>query len=155
MSPRHNSVLVTGAAESGKTAVIHEVIRRIVNKDCEEALHDREVWLITPDRIIAGAQFVGTWEERINNIVDECRKERHILYVPDLAGLLEVGRWSKSDANVAMALKPHIATGEVIDHRRNVRGPADDGRKRRAELHEPLPPGRGAGHVAKRRRSRC
>jgi ATP-dependent Clp protease ATP-binding subunit ClpA len=114
MSPRHNSVLVTGPAESGKTAVVHEVIRRIANKDCEEALQDRQIWLITPDRIIAGAQFVGTWEERINNIVDECRKEHHILYVPDLAGLLEVGRWSKSDANVAMALKPHIATGEVV-----------------------------------------
>ncbi len=27
--------------------------------------------MLTPDRIIAGAQFVGTWEERINNIVDE------------------------------------------------------------------------------------
>ncbi|MBN2306020.1 MAG: ATP-dependent Clp protease ATP-binding subunit, partial [Anaerolineae bacterium] len=114
MSSRHNSVLVTGPAEVGKTAVIQEVVRRIQNKDCDEALHNRKVWLITPDRIIAGAQYVGTWEDRINNIVDECRKERHILYVPDLPGLLEVGRWSKSDANVAMALKPHIASGEVI-----------------------------------------
>ena len=114
LSPRHNSVLLTGSAESGKTAVIHEVVRRIQQKDCDEALHDRQVWLMTPDRIIAGAQFVGTWEERINNIVDECRKERHILYVADLPGLLEVGRWSKSDANVALALKPHIASGEVI-----------------------------------------
>ncbi|MBI5958169.1 MAG: AAA family ATPase [Chloroflexi bacterium] len=113
-SARHNSVLVTGPAEAGKTAVIQEVVRRIANKTCDEALHDRQVWLITPDRIIAGAQFVGTWEERINNIVDECRHNRHILYVPDLPGLLEVGRWSKSDANVAMALKPHVATGDVM-----------------------------------------
>jgi len=110
---RHNSVLVTGPSESGKTAVINEVIRRINSKDCDEALHGRSVWLITPDRIIAGAQFVGTWEERLNNIVDECRKKRHILYMPDLPGFLEVGRWSKSDANVAMALKPHIIAGDV------------------------------------------
>ena len=150
MSPRHNSVLVTGPAESGKTAVVHEVIRRIANKDCEEALQDRQIWLITPDRIIAGAQFVGTWEERINNIVDECRKERHILYVPDLAGLLEVGRWSKSDANVAMALKPHIATGEVVIIGEVVVGPADDGRERRAELHEPVPAGGHRGYVGRR-----
>lgn len=110
---QHNSVLVSGPSESGKTAVIQEVVRRIANHDCDEALHDREVWMITPERIIAGAQYVGTWEERIANIVDECRKQRHILFVPDLPGLLEVGRWSKSDANVAMALKPHIASGEV------------------------------------------
>lgn len=113
LGTRHNSVLVTGPAESGKTAIIHEVVRRIHAGECDEALHGRRVWLITPDRIIAGAQFVGTWEERINDIVDECRKRGHILYVPDLPGLLEVGRWSKSDANVGMALKPHIASGEV------------------------------------------
>ncbi len=110
---RHNSALITGPTESGKTAVIHEVIRRIHAGDTDDVLRDRQVWLLTPDRIIAGAQFVGTWEERLNDIVDECRKRRHILYVPDLPGLLEVGRWSKSDANVAMALKPHLASGEV------------------------------------------
>ncbi|NLX10114.1 MAG: AAA domain-containing protein [Chloroflexi bacterium] len=113
-SARHNSVLVTGPAEVGKTAIIHEIVRRIHSQDCDEALHGRQVWMLSPDRIIAGAQFVGTWEERINNIVDECRKERHILYIPDLPGMLEVGRWSKSDSNVALALKPHIANGEVI-----------------------------------------
>lgn len=113
MNPRHNSVLVTGPSESGKTAVVHEVFRRLVNEECDEALHGRDIWLLTPDRLIAGAQFVGTWEERVNNIVDECRRLRHILYVPDLPGLLEIGRWSKSDSNVAMALKPHIASGEV------------------------------------------
>ncbi|HEX3050503.1 MAG TPA: AAA family ATPase [Aggregatilineaceae bacterium] len=114
VSSRHNSVLVTGPSESGKTAVVQEVIRRIQQGDCDELLNGRHVWLITPDRIIAGAQYIGTWEERINNIVDECRHEQHILYVPDLPGLLEIGRWAKGDNNVAMALKPHIANGDVI-----------------------------------------
>jgi len=111
---RNNSVLLMGQSETGKTAIVHEVIRRIQRGDCPEALQDREVWLLSPDRIIAGAQFIGTWEERINNIVDECRKKQHILYVEDLPGLLEVGRWSKSDANVGLALRPHLASGEVV-----------------------------------------
>jgi ATP-dependent Clp protease ATP-binding subunit ClpA len=67
-----------------------------------------------PDRLIAGAQYIATWEERVNDIANECRQKQHILYVDDLPGLLEVGRWSKSDTNIAMALKPHIASGEVI-----------------------------------------
>jgi ATP-dependent Clp protease ATP-binding subunit ClpC len=111
---RNNSALVTGPAESGKTTVIQEAVRRIQLGDCDPALQDRKVWLLTPDRMIAGAQFVGTWEERLNDIVNACRAERHILYVPDLPGLLEVGRWSKSDSNVGMALKPHLANGEVV-----------------------------------------
>lgn len=111
---RHNSVLLVGQSEAGKTAIIHEIVRRIQRGDCPDALKERTVWMLSPDRIIAGAQFIGTWEERINNIADECRKKGHILFVEDLPGLLEIGRWSKSDSNVALALRPHLASGELI-----------------------------------------
>ncbi|MBX3063001.1 MAG: AAA family ATPase [Anaerolineae bacterium] len=111
---RHNSILLTGASEVGKTAVLHELVRRIQRKECDEKLHDRQVWMLTPDRLIAGAQYIGTWEERIKDITNECRVKQHILYVEDLPGLLEVGRWSKSDSNIGMALRPYVAAGEVI-----------------------------------------
>lgn len=111
---RNNSILLTGESESGKTAIIQEVVRRIARKDVPENLQNREVWMLSPDRIIAGAQYIGTWEERVTDLVNECRKKQHILYVSDLPGLLEIGRWSKSDNNVAQALKPYISTGEVI-----------------------------------------
>jgi ATP-dependent Clp protease ATP-binding subunit ClpC len=111
---RHNSILLTGQSEVGKTAVLHEVVRRIHRKECDEKLHDRHVWMLTPDRLIAGAQYIGTWEERLKDIINECRIKQHILYVDDLPGLLEVGRWSKSDANIGMALRPYVASGEVI-----------------------------------------
>lgn len=114
MHTRNNSILLTGQSESGKTAIFQEVVRRIIRNDVPEELQNREVWLLAPDRVIAGAQYIGTWEERINDLVNECRKKQHILYVTDLTGLLEIGRWSKSDSNVAQALKPHIASGEVI-----------------------------------------
>ncbi len=111
---RNNSVLLTGASEVGKTSVVHEVVRRIQRKECDPALHDREVWMLTPDRLIAGAQYIGTWEERLKDIVNECREKQHILFVEDLPGLIEIGRWSKSDQNVAQALKPHIEAGEIV-----------------------------------------
>lgn len=114
MSPRNNSVLLVGPSEAGKTAIVHELVRRIQRGDCPEPLQGRQVWMLSPDRIIAGAQYIGTWEERINNIMDECRKKQHILFVEDLPGLLEIGRWSKSDHNVALAIRPHLASGEVI-----------------------------------------
>jgi ATP-dependent Clp protease ATP-binding subunit ClpC len=110
---RANSIMLTGPSEVGKSAIIHEVVRRIKAKECDPALHDRQVWLLTPDRLIAGAQYIGTWEERVADIVKECKEEGHILYVEDLPGLLEIGRWSKSDQNVGQAFKPHIETGEI------------------------------------------
>ncbi len=111
---RRRSILLTGESEVGKTAIIYEVVRRIWRKECDERLHDRQVWMITPDRLIAGAGLIGTWEERLADIVNECRREGHILYVDDLTGLLEIGRWSKSDENVAQALKPYIENNEVV-----------------------------------------
>lgn len=114
MGERNNSVLLAGESESGKTAVVQEFVRRLHRREVPEPLQDREVWMLAPDRIIAGAQYIGTWEERIQDLVNECRKKQHILYVTDLPGLLEIGRWSKSDSNVGLALKPHIASGEVI-----------------------------------------
>ena len=128
LGTRNNSVLVTGPAEVGKSAVLHEVVRRIQRKECPEALHDREVWLLTPDRLIAGAQYIGTWEERLKDIVAECREKQHILCVEDLPGLIEIGRWAKSDQNVAQALKPHIESGEVV-----VIGEASEDRLRMGE----------------------
>ena len=128
LGARNNSVLVTGPAEVGKSAVLHEVVRRIQRKECPEALHDREVWLLTPDRLIAGAQYIGTWEERLKDIVAECREKQHILCVEDLPGLIEIGRWAKSDQNVAQALKPHIELGEVV-----VIGEASEDRLRMGE----------------------
>ncbi|NJL92795.1 MAG: AAA domain-containing protein [Anaerolineae bacterium] len=114
MAPRNNSVLLVGPSEAGKSVILHEMVRRINKNECPEALRNRAVWMLSPDRIIAGAQFIGTWEERIANIADECRKKGHILFVEDLPGLLEVGRWSKSDSNVGLALRPHLASGELV-----------------------------------------
>ncbi|MBN1966001.1 MAG: AAA family ATPase [Anaerolineae bacterium] len=114
-APRNNCVLITGPSEVGKTAVVHEVVRRIQRKDGgHSVLKDREVWMLTPDRLIAGAQYIGTWEERLKDIVAEARQNQHILFVEDLPGLIEIGRWSKSDQNVAQALKPHIESGEIV-----------------------------------------
>lgn len=111
---RNNSLVLMGPSESGKTAIVEELVYRITNGDCPDELAEREVWMLTPDRIIAGAQYIGTWEERIQDLVNECRKKQHILYVNDLPGLLEIGRWSKSDNNVGQALRPYVASGEVI-----------------------------------------
>ncbi len=129
---RHNSVLISGPSEAGKTAIMREVVRRIQREECDAALLNRQVWMLTPDRLIAGAQYIGTWEERLKDIVAECRQKQHILYVEDLPGLIEIGRWSKSDQNVAQALKPHIETGEVI-----VFGEASEERLRMGESLAP------------------
>ncbi len=109
-----NSLILVGDSGVGKTAIVHEVARRIQRKECPEVLQDRQLWSVTGASLLAGMSFIGQWQEKLTNLVHEVRKHRHILFVEDVAGLADAGRWSKSDENMASFLKPYIQTGDVV-----------------------------------------
>ncbi|MEM8531103.1 MAG: AAA family ATPase [Chloroflexota bacterium] len=113
-SDRRSSVLLIGPSGVGKTAIVHEVARRIRRKECAEALHDRQLWSTSAASLIAGCSFIGQWQEKLTDIVREVRKKRLILFVDDITDLAEAGRHTKSDDNIADFLKPHIQSGDII-----------------------------------------
>ncbi len=108
------SLILLGDSGVGKTAIVHEVARRIQRKECPDVLLDRELWSVTGASLMAGMSFIGQWQEKLTNLVHEVRKKRHILFVEDVAGLADAGRWSKSDENMASFLKPYVQTGDVV-----------------------------------------
>lgn len=77
-------------------------------------LHERQVWAVSGESILAGCQFIGQWQEKLSDIVREVRKKRIILFVEDIATLAESGRHSKGDENLADFLKPYVQSGDVI-----------------------------------------
>lgn len=127
-SERRPNILLIGAGGVGKTVIVHEVARRIRRRECPEVLYDRQVWAVSGETLIAGCSYIGQWQEKLNDIVREVRKKRHILFVQDIASLAEAGRWSKGDENMADFLKPHLLTGDVI-----IIGETTPARLRRAE----------------------
>jgi ATP-dependent Clp protease ATP-binding subunit ClpA/protein subunit release factor A/predicted RNase H-like HicB family nuclease len=131
-SDRRPSIVLVGPSGVGKTAIVHEVARRIRRKECPESLHDRQLWAVSADGLIAGMTYIGQWQERLNEIVREVRKKRHILFVEDVAALAEAGRWSKSDDNMGDFLKPFLQTGDVV-----MIGASTPERLRRAEQLAP------------------
>jgi ATP-dependent Clp protease ATP-binding subunit ClpC len=113
-SDRRASILLIGQHGVGKTAIVHELARRVRRKECAETLHDRQIWATTADGLIAGCSFIGQWQEKLKDVVNEVRKKRHILFVDDIAALAEAGRHSKGDDNIADFLRPYLQTGDVI-----------------------------------------
>ncbi|MBX3460463.1 MAG: AAA family ATPase [Planctomycetes bacterium] len=105
-------LVLRGQAGAGKTAVIHEALRRLIGQRGTQS--DRnQVWLVSPQRLISGMMFVGQWENRLHAILAECRRRNHVLYFDDLVGLFRAGISASSKVSVAEVLKPHLERREV------------------------------------------
>lgn len=107
------SVLLTGPSGVGKTAIVHEVARRIALGEAPAALAKARVYALPGSRLIAGMRYFGDWEERCREVVEEARARQAILFVDDLVELCEAGRSDESDAGVARFFAPHVQRGEV------------------------------------------
>lgn len=116
-------VLLVGRRLVGKTTIIHECVRRrIERRRLPKAMRgdggdggdsSGDVWLIAPQRLISGMSYVGQWEGRLLAILKEAQKKRHTLYFDDLIGLFYAGQSSNSSLNVAQVLKPYVERREV------------------------------------------
>ena len=115
-------VLIIGKRLVGKTAVIHEFVRRRMNRrrKSEGTMHianiadlTGDIWLISPQRLISGMSYVGQWEGRFLAILKESKRKGHTLYFDDLIGLFYSGRTSSSQLSVAHVLKPYLERRDV------------------------------------------
>ena len=104
-SDRRPMVLV-GPRKVGKTALIHELVWRICERKKEHYGGGREVWLLSPQRLISGMSYLGEWENRVLAIVEHARAKDKVLYFDDLLGLFTAGLSSASDLSVAQVFKP-------------------------------------------------
>jgi ATP-dependent Clp protease ATP-binding subunit ClpC len=106
------AVLLLGPSGVGKTAVVHEVVRRLV--DPAASITERtDVWQLDGNRLIAGMSVVGAWERRVEQLVAELHARDDLLVVDDLPTLVWTGRSAQSDTHVAGFLEPHLARGEL------------------------------------------
>jgi ATP-dependent Clp protease ATP-binding subunit ClpC len=106
-------VVLVGPRLSGKTTVLHEVVRRRVELRGKPFAARNNVWLLSPQRLISGMMYVGQWEGRVEAILKEARKRRHVLYFDDFLGLYHAGISRDAQLSVADMLKPYILRREV------------------------------------------
>jgi len=106
-------VLLLGPHGVGKTALIHEYVHRTAaSAQSGQSRAKREVWLLSPQRLISGMSYVGQWENRLLAIIDVARR-RHVLYFDDLLGLFHAGVTWQTATSVAHVLKPYLERREV------------------------------------------
>ena len=106
-------ILLVGPRRAGKTAIVHELTWRLRSSEDEWNGRRREMWLVSPMRLISGMSVLGEWESRLTAILEYAGARDHFLYFDDLLGLFSAGRSSASDLNVAQVLRPYLEQRKV------------------------------------------
>jgi ATP-dependent Clp protease ATP-binding subunit ClpA len=112
------SVVLVGPAGTGKTAMVHEFARRLVNEDpsIPAMLRDRDVFELSPAYLRAGAGVVGEYEERLKALIEILKAHpKVVLFVDEVHSLLQSGMHVQSPwASANEEFKKVIGSGEIV-----------------------------------------
>ena len=112
---KNNPVLV-GAAGVGKTAVVEGLAQAIVNGDVPAAIKNKEIISIDISGLEAGTQYRGSFEENIQNLVNEVKEAGNIiLFFDEIHQILGAGSTGDGQGSKGLAdiLKPALSRGEL------------------------------------------
>lgn len=101
------SVLLVGPAGVGKTQLVFELAG---GKQKTEVCF----WESSGSRIVAGMSGFGQWQQRCQDIVDELKGQRAVLFLGSLFELAHVGKSVGQKTGIATFLRPYIERGQIL-----------------------------------------
>ncbi|BAH81350.1 AAA family ATPase [Streptococcus dysgalactiae] len=112
---KNNPVLV-GDAGVGKTAVVEGLAQAIVNGDVPAAIKNKEIISIDISGLEAGTKYRGSFEENIQNMIQEVKEAGNIiLFFDEIHQILGAGSTGGDSGSKGLAdmLKPALSRGEL------------------------------------------
>ena len=109
---KNNPVLV-GNAGVGKTAIVEDLARRIVNLDVPISLQNKKILSIDMATLLSGTKYRGDFEEKLKKIINEIiDNEDIILFIDEIHTLVGAGS-AEGAIDASNILKPFLARGKV------------------------------------------
>ncbi|WP_338984143.1 ATP-dependent Clp protease ATP-binding subunit [Spiroplasma endosymbiont of Othius punctulatus] len=112
---KNNPVLI-GEPGVGKTAIAEGLAQRIIKQDVPSALKNKRILELDMGSVMAGAKYLGDYEERIKGILNAIEKTNGevILFIDELHLIVGAGKTGNGGGmDVANLLKPQMARGEI------------------------------------------
>ena len=95
---KNNNVIIVGENGVGKTCLVEGLAYRIVNNLVPSNMSDKTVWKLNASSLIAGTQFRGMIEERVNKLVTSLKKSKKaILFIDNIHTLSDNNKPNDSD----------------------------------------------------------
>lgn len=110
---KNNPVLI-GEPGVGKTAIAEGLALRIVRGDVPDALRQTRVYTLDLGALVAGTQYRGEFEERLNALLKEISTKagQIILFIDELHSLVGAGK-ADGAMDASNMLKPALARGDL------------------------------------------
>lgn len=108
-----NNPILIGEAGVGKTAIVEELARKIVNGEVPEFLKNKEILNLNIASVIAGTKYRGEFEEKLANIIKELENNKNlILFIDEIHTIVGAGG-AEGAIDASNILKPALARGKI------------------------------------------
>jgi ATP-dependent Clp protease ATP-binding subunit ClpC len=108
-----NNPVLLGEAGVGKTAIVEGLAQDIISGNIPEILKEKRLMILDLALMVAGTKYRGQFEERIKAVMNEVRKNKHIiLFIDELHTLVGAGG-AEGAIDASNVLKPALSRGEI------------------------------------------
>ena len=110
-----NNPLHVGEPGVGKTALVWGLARMIAEGNVPERLQNSRIYQLDIGTLLAGTQYRGDFENRIQTIMEGILDESdsNIVYIDEIHTLVGAGAIGDSSMDASNMLKPYLESGEV------------------------------------------
>lgn len=112
------NVILVGEAGAGKTSVLVEAVRQLEaaakadEEDDDPQRTNYKYWQTAGARLIAGMKYLGEWQARCEQVVEELSEISGVLCLENLLDLLRAGAGNVNES-LAMFFMPFLQRGEL------------------------------------------
>ena len=108
-----NNPLLVGEAGVGKTAIVEELSRRIVEGKVPKFLYNKKILSVSISSLVSGTKYRGEFEERINKILKEIETNQNIIMFIDEIHTIVGAGGAEGAIDASNILKPSLARGKI------------------------------------------
>lgn len=109
-----NNPIIIGEAGVGKTAVVEGLAQHVISRYAPMEIKSKRIIEISFGSLLSGTKYRGEFEQKIQEILDETKKDKNIiLFIDEFHTIAGTGKTEEGTLDAANILKPALSRGEI------------------------------------------